>query len=329
MLKFTFAVMTVTIQQTALNTILIEAQAVEGLKQYIDDSFEKAVNLINVSAGRVVVSGMGKSAIIGQKIAATLNSTGTPALFMHAGDAIHGDLGMVQKDDIVLVISKSGESPEIKLLVPLIKTLGNTIIGMVGNISSFLAVQSTVVLNTTVEKEACPNNLAPTSSTTAQMVMGDALAVCLMQLKNFTGADFAKFHPGGNLGKKLYLRVQDIYLLNEKPKIIKEASLKNVILAITKGRQGAVAVVDESGKVLGIVTDGDIRRLLERVDDLSNITAADVMGASAKTIQPGELAITAFEVLKTLDINQLIVADDNEYYLGIIHLHDLIREGIM
>jgi arabinose-5-phosphate isomerase len=321
--------MTVTIQQTAVNTILLEAQAVEGLKQYIDDSFEKAVNLINVSLGRVVVSGMGKSAIIGQKIAATLNSTGTPALFMHAGDAIHGDLGMVQKDDIVLVISKSGESPEIKLLVPLIKTLGNSIIGMVGNINSFLAAQSTVVLNTTVEKEACPNNLAPTSSTTAQMVMGDALAVCLMQLKNFTGTDFAKFHPGGNLGKKLYLRVEDIYVLNEKPKVTKEASLKNVILAITKGRQGAVAVVDEYDKVLGIVTDGDIRRLLERVDDLSNITASHVMGASAKTIQPSELAVTAFEILKTLDINQLIVADDNQYYLGIIHLHDLIREGIM
>ncbi len=329
MLKFTFAGMTVTIQQTAVNTILLEAQAVEGLKQYIDDSFEKAVNLINVSLGRVVVSGMGKSAIIGQKIAATLNSTGTPALFMHAGDAIHGDLGMVQKDDIVLVISKSGESPEIKLLVPLIKTLGNSIIGMVGNINSFLAAQSTVVLNTTVEKEACPNNLAPTSSTTAQMVMGDALAVCLMQLKNFTGTDFAKFHPGGNLGKKLYLRVEDIYVLNEKPKVTKEASLKNVILAITKGRQGAVAVVDEYDKVLGIVTDGDIRRLLERVDDLSNITASHVMGASAKTIQPSELAVTAFEILKTLDINQLIVADDNQYYLGIIHLHDLIREGIM
>jgi len=329
LLKFTFAVMTATIQETAVNTILLEAQAVEGLKHYINDSFEKAVNLINASVGRVVVSGMGKSAIIGQKIAATLNSTGTPALFMHAGDAIHGDLGMVQKDDIVLVISKSGESPEIKLLVPLVKTLGNTIIGMVGNVNSFLAAQSTMVLNTTVEKEACPNNLAPTSSTTAQMVMGDALAVCLMQLKNFTGADFAKFHPGGNLGKKLYLRVEDIYVLNEKPKVIKQASLKNVILAITKGRQGAVAVVDENDKVLGIVTDGDIRRLLERVDDLSNITAADAMGAGAKTIQPGELAITAFEVLKTLDINQLIVTDGEESYLGIIHLHDLIREGIM
>lgn len=329
MLKFTFAPMIKTIRETALHTILLEAQAVEGLKQYIDESFEQAVKLISSSKGRVVVSGMGKSAIIGQKIVATLNSTGTPALFMHAGDAIHGDLGMVQKGDIVLVISKSGESPEIKMLVPLIKSLGNAIIGMVGNINSFLAKQCEVILNTTVEMEACPNNLAPTTSTTAQLVMGDALAVCLMEVNNFTGHDFAKFHPGGSLGKKLYLRVEDIYVLNEKPKVIKEASLKNVILAITKGRMGATAVVDENNKVTGIVTDGDIRRLLERTDDLGNITAATVMCENTKTIRPDALAITAFEKIKDYDISQLIITDEQDYYLGIIHLHDLIREGIV
>lgn len=329
MLKFTFAQMMKTIQETAVNTILLEAQAVEGLVPFINADFERAVKLIHASKGRVVVSGMGKSAIIGQKITATLNSTGTPALFMHAGDAVHGDLGMIQKEDVVIIISKSGESPEIKMLVPLIKMLGNSIIGMVGNLTSFLASQSSIILNTTVQREACPNNLAPTTSTTAQLVMGDALAVCLMELNNFTGNDFAKFHPGGNLGKKLYLRVEDIYTLNEKPTVIKEASLKNVILAITKGRLGAAAVVDDDNKVTGIITDGDIRRLLERTDDLAHITAADVMSPGAKTIKPGVLAIKAFELIKQYDISQVIVTGDDDVYLGMLHLHDLIREGIM
>jgi len=329
LLKFTFAPMDKTIHEIGVNTVLLEAEAVEALKQYIDKNFEEAVKYIYASKGRVVVSGIGKSAIIAQKITATLNSTGTPALFMHAADAIHGDLGMIQKDDVVLLISKSGDSPEIKVLVPLIKLLGNTIIGMVGNINSFLAGQSNIVLNTTVQKEACPNNLAPTTSTTAQLVMGDALAVCLMQQKNFTGNDFAKFHPGGTLGKKLYLRVDDIYVLNEKPKVIKEATLKNVILTITKGRLGAAAVVDDNNKLIGVITDGDIRRLLERTDELGCITAADILCMHAKTIAPDALAVAAFEMIKENDISQLLVTDGSGYYLGMLHLHDLIREGIM
>jgi arabinose-5-phosphate isomerase len=318
-----------TIQEIAHDVVMLEAKAVEGLAQYINDSFEHSVELIHSTKGRVVVSGMGKSAIIAQKITATLNSTGTPALFMHAGDAIHGDLGMIQQNDVVLLISKSGDSPEIKMLVPLIKKLGNAIIGMVGNTQSFLAGQCDIMLNTTVEKEACPNNLAPTCSTTAQLVMGDTLAVCLMEMNNFTGNDFAKFHPGGTLGKKLYLRTNDIYVHNEKPKVIKQATLKNVILSITRGRVGATAVVDENNRLTGIITDGDIRRLLERTDDLRNITAGDIMGTLVKTIAPDALAITAFEKIKEYDISQLIVTDGDGYYLGIVHLHDLIREGIM
>ncbi len=317
------------IKEIARRTILLQARAIEELEGFIDDGFEKAVQIIKNCIGRVVVTGIGKSAIIAQKIVATLNSTGTPALFMHAGDAIHGDLGMVQKNDIIIILSKSGESPEIKALLPLIKGLGNTIIGMVGNTASFLAKQSSVIVNTTVTKEACPNNLAPTTSTTAQMVMGDALAVTLMELNGFTGQDFARLHPGGNLGRKLYLRVEDIYVLNQQPKVIKEATLKNVILEISKGRLGATAVVDEYNKLIGIITDGDIRRLLERTSDLPNITAADIVALHAKTIQPGALAIAAFELIKQFDISQLIVTDGDEHYLGMLHLHDLIREGIM
>lgn len=329
LLKFTFAGMTAGIKEIATRTILLQARSVEALQNFIDEGFEKAVETIKGCSGRVVVTGIGKSAIIGQKIVATLNSTGTAALFMHAGDAIHGDLGMIQPGDVVMVISKSGESPEIKALLPLIKGLGNIVIGMVGNTASYLAKQSAVVLNTTVEKEACPNNLAPTTSTTAQMVMGDALAVTLMELKGFTGQDFAKLHPGGNLGKRLYLRVDDIYTLNQKPTVIKESTLKNVILEISKGRLGATAVVDEYNKIVGIITDGDIRRLLERTSDLPNITAADIASVNAKTVRPGTLAITAFEVIKQFDISQLLIADEEDNYLGMVHLHDLIREGIV
>ncbi len=249
------------IQQTALRTIQLEAQSVAGLSAFIDDSFEKAVLAIHTTKGRVVVSGIGKSAIVAQKIVATFNSTGTPSLFMHAADAIHGDLGMVQKEDIVLIISKSGESPEIKVLVPLIKNFGNTLISMVGNTESFLAAEGDILLNTTVSKEACPNNLAPTSSTTAQMVMGDILAVCLMQLNGFSGQDFAKYHPGGNLGKRLYLRISDLYTANEKPKVLPSAGLKEVIVEITKKRLGVTAVTDEKGNLTGIITDGDLRRV--------------------------------------------------------------------
>lgn len=317
------------IKRSALLTIELEAQSVEGLKSFIDDGFEKVIERIHSSKGRVVITGIGKSAIVGQKIVATLNSTGTPALFMHAGDAIHGDLGMIQEDDVVIIISKSGESPEIKVLTPLIKNFGNTLIGMIGNRNSFLAKESDYILDTTVSKEACPNNLAPTSSTTAQMVMGDALAVCLMDLNQFTDKDFARYHPGGNLGKRLYLKAEDVYRQNEKPFVYTDTSLKDVIIAISKGRLGATAVVDKENKLQGIITDGDVRRMLENTSDLGLVKATDIHNANAKTIQPQMLAVEALEILKQFDISQLIVTDDKGIYLGILHLHDLIREGII
>jgi arabinose-5-phosphate isomerase len=316
------------IKIAALKTLEVEAESIEGLKKFIDDNFEKAVQTILRSKGRVVITGIGKSAIVGQKIVGTLNSTGTPALFMHAADAIHGDIGMVQKDDVVIIISKSGESPEIKVLVPLIKSFGNILIGMCGNENSMLAKEANFFLNTTVQKEACPNNLAPTTSTTAQMVMGDALAVSLMELNEFTGKDFARYHPGGNLGKRLYLKVDDVYKLNERPFVLPGTTLKDVILEISKGRLGATAVVDNNNKVIGIITDGDVRRMLERTSDVRNIRAADITTHNPKSILPDLLAVEAFETLKRFDINQLIIVDSNSIYLGIIHLHDLIREGI-
>jgi len=317
------------IKRSALLTIELEAQSIEELKAFIDDSFEQVVKTIHSSKGRVVVTGIGKSAIVGQKIVATLNSTGTPALFMHAADAIHGDLGMIQEDDVVIIISKSGESPEIKVLTPLIKNFGNTLIGMIGNKNSFLAKESDYILDTTVSKEACPNNLAPTSSTTAQMVMGDALAVCLMELNEFTGKDFARYHPGGNLGKRLYLKAEDLYKQNAKPFVYADTSLKDVIIEISKGRLGATAVVDKENKLKGIVTDGDVRRMLENTNDLTIVKAGDIYNSNAKTIQPQILAVEALEVLKQFDISQLIVTDSDRIYLGILHLHDLIREGII
>ncbi len=320
--------MSSSIQQTALHTIQLEAQSIAGLAAFIDAAFEKAVEAIHQSKGRLVVSGIGKSAIVAQKIVSTLNSTGTPSLFMHAADAIHGDLGMVQKEDVVMIISKSGESPEIKVLVPLIKNFGNTLIGMVGNMESFLAGSGDIILNTTVSKEACPNNLAPTSSTTAQMVMGDVLAVCLMQLNGFSGQDFAKFHPGGNLGKRLYLRVADLYIANESPKVLPTASLKEVIVEITEKRLGVTAVIDLNGKVTGIITDGDLRRMLEKSDTIQSITAKDILSPNPKTIQPSLLAVEALDVLRNNDISQLIV-EENGMYLGILHIHDLVKEGIM
>src|SRR4051812_48929256 len=317
------------IKKSALRTIELEALSICGLKQFINEDFEKTVQTIHQSKGRVVVTGVGKSAVVGQKIVATLNSTGTAALFMHAADAIHGDLGMVQEDDVVIIISKSGESPEIKVLVPLLRSFGNKLIGVCGNKNSILALQSDFFLNTTVEKEACPNNLAPTSSTTAQMVMGDALAVCLMELNEFTGKDFARYHPGGNLGKKLYLKVDDVYKLNEKPAVQRNTSLKDVIFEISRGRLGATAVIDETGKITGIITDGDVRRMLEKTSDVSKIKAADITTGNPKIIQPDFLAVEAFETLKKFDINQLLISDSNGIYLGILHLHDLIREGII
>lgn len=317
------------IKKIGKKTIQLEAASIAGLENFIDENFENAVNVIQICKGRLVISGVGKSAIIGQKIVATLNSTGTPALFMHAADAIHGDLGMIQKDDVVLLISKSGESPEIKVLVPLIKNFGNVLIGMVGSEDSYLAKQANIILNTTVSKEACPNNLAPTSSTTAQMVMGDALAVCLMELNGFTGKDFAKYHPGGNLGKRMYLRVEDLYAENSKPKVLENSLLKEVILQISQSRLGATAVVDESDYVIGIVTDGDVRRMLESIDDLHLIKASDIQTKNPKMIQPDILAVHALDLMRAHDISQLIVATKDGRYLGILHLHELVKEGII
>ena len=316
------------IRQTALRTISLEAQSVAGLADFIDAGFISAVETIHGSKGRLVISGIGKSAIVGQKIVSTLNSTGTPSLFMHAADAIHGDLGMIQENDIVLIISKSGESPEIKVLVPLIKNFGNTLVSMVGNIDSFLALNGDMVLNTTVSKEACPNNLAPTSSTTAQMVMGDVLAVCLMQLNGFSGEDFARFHPGGNLGKRLYLRVADLYSANESPRVLPQASLKEVIVEITKKRLGVTAVIDADESIVGIITDGDLRRMLEKTGDIQSVSAKDILSPSPKTVQPSLLAVEALDILRNNDISQLVV-EENGRYLGILHIHDLVREGIL
>ncbi len=316
------------IKHIGLRTIQLEAAAIAALGPMINEDFEKAVKTIADCSGRLVISGIGKSAIIAQKIVATFNSTGTPSIFLHAADAIHGDLGMIQQNDVVLIISKSGESPEIKVLVPLIKNFGNVLIGMVGNVSSYLSKQSDIVLNTTVDQEACPNNLAPTSSTTAQLVMGDALAVVLMELKGFGTDDFAKFHPGGMLGKKLYLRVSDLYIHNEKPSVQPEASLKKVIVEISKNRLGATAVVNDNGELLGVVTDGDLRRMLEKNGPLDTVTARDIMSTHPKTISPESLAVDALDLLRKNDITQLVVTSDNRY-LGIIHLHDLVREGLI
>lgn len=312
----------------ALRTIELETNAVSGLKAFIDTDFVRAVELIAQAGGRLVVSGIGKSAVIAQKIVATLNSTGTPSIFMHAADAIHGDLGMIQEGDIVLMISKSGDSPEIKVLAPLVKRFGNTLIGMVGNMQSFLAQNSNIVLNTTVEQEACPINLAPTSSTTAQMVMGDALAVCLMELKGFDSSDFAKYHPGGMLGKKLYLRVAELAAQNEKPKVLPDATIREVIVEMTKKRLGTTAVVNENDRIIGIITDGDLRRMMEKADSFEKLRAKDIMSSNPKTIGSAVLAVIALDEMRKNNISQLVVEDEG-IYAGMIHLHDLIKEGII
>jgi arabinose-5-phosphate isomerase len=312
----------------AREAILLESAALSQMAANLNESFAQAAQEIHASGGRLVVSGIGKSAIIAQKIVATLNSTGTPSLFMHAADAIHGDLGMVQPGDIVLLISKSGESPEIKALVPLIKKAPFRLIGITGQPDSFLAKESDHVLNTWVEKEACPHNLAPTTSTTAQLVMGDALAICLMHLSGFTGNDFARFHPGGNLGKRLSLLVGDLAAEHEQPRVLPSASLKAVIVEITEKRLGVTAVVDEKDAVIGIITDGDLRRMLEKRDDIRNIQASEIMSPHPKTISPNALAAQALEEMRAHDISQLIVAENGQYR-GIVHLHDLIKEGII
>jgi arabinose-5-phosphate isomerase len=312
----------------ALRTLELQAASIIDLKAFIDADFVKAVEQIAYCKGRLVVSGIGKSAIIAQKIVATLNSTGTASMFMHAADAIHGDLGMIQKDDILLLISKSGDSPEIKVLVPLLKNFGNILIGMVGNTQSFLALNCNILLNTTVLQEACPNNLAPTTSTTAQMVMGDALAVCLMELKGFNSDDFAKFHPGGTLGKKLYLRVADLIIHNQKPSVKETATIKEVIVEITKKRLGAAAVLNEKNEIAGVITDGDLRRMLEKNDSVNVLQAKDIMSVDPKSIASDSLAAEALEIMRNKNISQLLVTEANQY-AGIIHLHDLIREGII
>lgn len=312
----------------ANKTIELEADAIHSLKASVNSDFVKAVHTIDRLKGRVVISGIGKSALIAQKIVATFNSTGTPSIFMHAADALHGDLGIVQEGDVVIIISKSGNSPEVKALVPLIKNFGNTVIAIVGNTASYLAQQADIILNTTVSQEACPNNLAPTASTTAQLVMGDALAVCLMQLKGFKEEDFAKFHPGGTLGKKLYLRVGDVFPDNERPVVLPRQTIKEVIVEMTKKRLGVTAVADENEKLLGIITDGDLRRMLEQNSDIENMTAADIMSKNPKTIQSEELAIAALDIMRKNSITQLVVVN-KEKYLGIIHIHDLLKEGLI
>jgi arabinose-5-phosphate isomerase len=314
--------------EIAKDTIRMEAASIAALEALIDEQFEKAVETIFSCKGRLVVSGIGKSAIIAQKIVATLNSTGTPSIFLHAADAIHGDLGMVQEQDIVLIVSKSGESAEIKVLLSFIKNFGNTLIGMVGNLQSVLAKQADIVLNTTVLKEACLNNLAPTSSTTAQMVMGDALAVTLMEMRGFDSEDFARFHPGGTLGKRLYLRVEDLYLHNERPAVNKDTPLRAVIMEITSKRLGATAVIGKDDELMGIITDGDLRRMLEKNVVPDGVIARDIMNENPKTIGVDALAVEALDLLRSCDISQLVVTNGKNY-LGFIHLHDLIREGII
>ncbi|MBA2744888.1 MAG: KpsF/GutQ family sugar-phosphate isomerase [Flavisolibacter sp.] len=306
----------------------MEAGAIQKLAARLNDDFEKVIECLKNCKGRVVISGIGKSAIVAQKIVATLNSTGSPSVFLHAADAIHGDLGMVQQDDAVIIISKSGESAEIKVLIPLIKNFGNSIIAITGNLSSYLAKKADFILDTTVDQEACPNNLAPTTSTTAQMVMGDALAVCLMEERGFNTDAFAKLHPGGALGKKLYLRVSDLYTENERPEVKGSQSVKEVIIEITKKRLGVTAVTGEDEKLMGIITDGDIRRMLEKSDTIRNILARDILTPDPKTIAPDEMAVAALDMMRSNEITQLVVAEEGKY-LGIIHLHDLVKEGLI
>lgn len=316
------------IKEIAVQVIEAEKNAVANLANYIDNSFAEAVETLFLASGRVVVSGIGKSANIATKIVSTLNSTGTPALFLHAADAIHGDLGMVQPDDVVICISKSGNTPEIKVLVPLVKNFGNKLIAIVGNTDSFLAQQADIVLNTTVGHEACPNNLAPTSSTTAQLVMGDALAVALIECRNFSASDFARFHPGGALGKQLYMRVDDLYRQNEKPQVSPSTTLRDIILEMTTRRLGC-AVVVEDDRIEGIITDGDLRRMIKNNTSLEELTARQIMSPAPKRVSATEYAVKALHMMRQNSITQLIVVDDQDRYLGVLHIHDILREGIL
>lgn len=313
--------------ETAKKTLISQSQSIAKLTDFIDVNFVEAVQLIYNSKGRLIVTGIGKSAIIAQKIVATMNSTGTPSMFLHASEAIHGDLGMVQEHDVVICISKSGNSPEIKVLVPLLKRFGNKLISITGNVTSFLGKEAHVTLNTFVESESCPNNLAPTNSTTAQLVMGDALAVCLMEMRNFSPEDFAKYHPGGALGKKLLLRVNDMLDSTRKPFVTPDSSIKNVIVEISENRLGVTAVI-EADKVVGIITDGDIRRMLNKTETISGLTAKDIMTSNPKMIKSSDMVIDALNYMEDFSITQLVVVD-NDLYKGVIHLHDILKEGIV
>jgi arabinose-5-phosphate isomerase len=315
------------ILSSAKKTILSESESIKKIIDYLDHQFIDAVETIYNSKGRLVITGIGKSAIIAQKIVATLNSTGTPSLFLHAAEAIHGDLGMIQSQDVVICISKSGNSPEIKVLVPFLKNYGHTLIAITGNITSYLAKSSDLVLNTTVDAEACPNNLAPTNSTTAQLVMGDALAVCLMELRDFKAADFAKYHPGGALGKKLLLRVNDMLEHALKPNVSPDAPIKKVIFEISEKRLGVTAVIEDN-KVVGIITDGDIRRMLNNRDSIAGVIAQDIMTKNPKTITSTTMVIDAFNMMEDFAITQLVVVDHGEFK-GILHIHDILKEGIV
>jgi arabinose-5-phosphate isomerase len=315
------------ILEIAKKTIESESKSIAKLADLLTDDFLKAVEIIYNSKGRLVVTGIGKSAIIAQKIVASMNSTGTPSLFLHASEAIHGDLGMVQPDDVVICISKSGNSPEIKVLVPILKHFGNSLIAITGNTTSFLAKGADFILDTTVESESCPNNLAPTNSTTSQLVMGDALAVCLMELRGFNAQDFAKYHPGGALGKKLLLRVGDMLDQSHKPEVTPDTNIKKVIFEISEKRLGVTAVI-ENNKVIGIITDGDIRRMLNNNDTFAHLTAKDIMTKNPKTIQLSSMVTDALNILEDFSITQLIVADQEEYK-GVLHLHDILKEGIV
>jgi len=315
------------ITKLAIATLTIESDSIRNLINYINNDFIACVHLIYESKGRVVITGIGKSAIIAQKIVATFNSTGTPSIFMHAADAIHGDLGTLQQDDIVICISKSGNTPEIKVLAPLLKIGGNKLIALVGNIDSYLAKQADYILNSTVDKEACPFNLAPTSSTTAQLAMGDALAVCLLDYRGFSSKDFAKYHPGGTLGKKLYLKVSDISSYNQKPQVSPTDSIQSVIMEISSKRLGATAVIDNMGLV-GVITDGDLRRMLEKGNSINDLNASQIMNKTPKKIEADELAINAMVIMEQNNITQLIVTENGKYH-GFVHLHDLIKEGIL
>jgi len=312
--------------ESATNAISNELDAIKNLNKSVNEAFVNAVELIFETEGRVIVTGIGKSAIIAKKIVATLNSTGTPAIFLHAADAIHGDLGIIRSDDIILALSKSGETPEIKVLVPLIKARKNKLIALVGNTSSYLAKQADIILDATVKKEACPNNLAPTSSTTAQMVLGDALAISLLDLKGFTPADFAKFHPGGALGKKMFMRVEDLSVNNEVPMVDIEEKMDNVIIEISSKRLGATAVL-KNGLLKGLITDGDLRRMIQKTADYSSLKAKDVMTANPRSIQHDALVVDALSLMRENNITQLLVVD-GEKYVGVVHLHDILKEGI-